>query len=130
MILDSSSFPLFHGGQVFYQLVCPLQLFFLRFSSVSLHCSPIQFFCSLSHAPLAFCMHLLMLLFTSLYFSDPSGSDRFFLSSLLLSHRSRISAVIQFFFFFFCVCVCVCVFVFPSDDVCQGFHWLFQSLLC
>ena len=39
-----------------------------------------------------------MLLFTSLYFSDPSGSNLFFLSSLLLSHRSRISAVIQFFF--------------------------------
>ena len=24
MILDSSRFPLFHGGQVFHQLVCPL----------------------------------------------------------------------------------------------------------
>ena len=65
-------------------------LFFL--SSISLHCSPIQF-------SLAFFMHLLMLLFTSLYFSDPSGSNFFFLSSLLLSHRSRISAVIQGFFF-------------------------------
>ena len=43
-------------------------------------------------------MHLLMLLFTSLYFSDPSGSNLFFFSSLLLSHRSRISAVIQGFF--------------------------------
>ena len=49
-----------------------LLLFFLRFSSISLHCSPIQF-------SLAFFMHLLMLLFTSLYFSDPSGSI-FFLS--------------------------------------------------
>ena len=39
-----------------------------------------------------------MLLFTSLYSSDPSGSNLFFLSSLLLSHRSRISAVIQVFF--------------------------------
>ena len=46
-----------------------------------------------------FFMHLLMLLLTSLYFSDPSGSNLFFLSSLLLSHRSRISAVIQVFFF-------------------------------
>ena len=42
-----------------------LLLFYLRFSSISLHCSPIQF-------SLAFFMHLLMLLFTSLYFSDPS----------------------------------------------------------
>ena len=42
-------------------------------------------------------MHLSMLLFTSLYFSVPSGSNRFFLSSLLLSHRSRISAMIQVF---------------------------------
>ena len=65
-----------------------LLLFFLRFSSISLHCSPIQF-------SLDFFMHLLMLLFTSLYFSDPAGSNLFFLSSLLLSHRSRISAVIQ-----------------------------------
>ena len=30
-----------------------------------------------------------MLFFTSLYFSVPSGSNFFFLSSLLLSHRSR-----------------------------------------
>ena len=58
-----------------------------RFSSIALHCSPIQF-------SLAFLMHLLMVLFTSLYFSEPSGSSLFFLSSLLLSHRSRISAVI------------------------------------
>ena len=36
-----------------------------------------------------------MLLFTSLYFPDPSGSNRFFLRSLLLSHGSRISAVTQ-----------------------------------
>ena len=37
-----------------------LLLFFLRFSSISLHCSPIQF-------SLAFFTHLLMLLFTSLH---------------------------------------------------------------
>ena len=42
-------------------------------------------------------MHLL-LLFTSLYFSDPSGSNLFFLSSLLLSHRSNIFVVTQVFF--------------------------------
>ena len=86
-----------------------LLLLFLRFSSVSLHCSPIQF-------SFAFFMHLSIFFFTSLYISDPSGSNRFFLCSLLLSHRSRISAVIQVGFFF-------------SDDVCQGSHWLFQLLL-
>ena len=69
-----------------------LLLFFLRFSSVSLHSSHIQF-------SLAFFVHPSMWLLTSLYFSDPSGSNLFFLSSLLLSHRSRISAVIQVFFF-------------------------------
>ena len=68
-----------------------LLLFFLRFPSISLHCSPIQF-------SLAFFMLLLMSLFTSLYFSDPSGSNRFFLSSLLLLHRSIIYAVTQGFF--------------------------------
>ena len=48
-----------------------LLLFFFRFSSISLHCSPIQF-------SFDFFMHLLMLLFTSLYFPDPSGSKLFF----------------------------------------------------
>ena len=55
---------------------------------MSLHYSPIQFY-------FAFFGHLLMVLFASLYFSDPSSSNRFFLSSLLLSHRSRIYAVTQ-----------------------------------
>ena len=55
---------------------------------MSLHYSPIQFY-------FAFFKHLLMVLFASLYFSDPSSSNRFFLSSLLLSHRSRSSAVTQ-----------------------------------
>ena len=48
-------------------------------------------------------MHLLMLLFTFLFFSDLSGSNRFFLCSLLLSHRSKISAVTQVFFFWRCL---------------------------
>ena len=47
-----------------------LLLFFLRFSAISPHCSPIQF-------SLAFFMHILLLLFTSLYFSDPSSSIYF-----------------------------------------------------
>ena len=73
-----------------------LLLFFLRFSSISLHCFPIQF-------SFAFFMHLLMLSFTSLYFSDPSGSNRFVISSLFLSHRLRIYVVTQGFFFLRCL---------------------------
>ena len=49
-------------------------------------------------------MHLLRLLFTSLCFSDPSGSNLFFLSSLLLSHRSKKNVQWPsccFFWFFF-----------------------------
>ena len=101
MILDSSRFPLFHSGQSFTSWYALLLLFFLRFSSISLHCSTTQFFS-------AFFMHLLMLLFTSLYFSDPSGSNLFFLSfsffslSLLL-YRSRISAVIHGLFYWRCL---------------------------
>ena len=66
-----------------------LLLFFLRFSSISL----------------------------TLYFSDTSGSNILFLSSLLLSQRSRNSEVTRFFLFFLC-------------NVCKESHWLFQSLLC
>ena len=86
------AFPCFTVVKSFTCWYVLLLLFFLRFSSVSLHCAPIQF-------SFAFFMHLLMSLFTSLYFAAPSGSNLFFLSSLLLSHRSRISAVIQGFFF-------------------------------
>ena len=81
MILHSSSFSLFHSGQVFHEFVCPLTVFFLRFSSISLHCSPIQF-------SFAFFMHLLML-FTSLYFSEPSGSI-FFFCLFHLCHCGRV----------------------------------------
>ena len=81
------AFPCFTAVKSFTSWYALLLLFFLRFSSISLHCSPIQF-------SFAFFVHLSVLLFTSLYFSDPSGSIFFFLSSLLLSHRSRISAVI------------------------------------
>ena len=63
-----------------------LLLFFPRFPAISWHCFSTQF-------SFAFFMHL-VLLFSSLYFSDP-----FFLSSVLLSHRSRISAVTQDFLF-------------------------------
>ena len=88
-VLVTPCFTVVKSFTIWYAL---LLLFFLRFSSISLHSSPIQF-------SFAFFMHLLiLLLFTSLYFSDPSGSNRFFLSSLLLWHRSRITAVTQFFF--------------------------------
>ena len=43
-ILDSSSFPLFDSAQLFHKLYALLLMFFLRFSSVSLHCSPIHNF--------------------------------------------------------------------------------------
>ena len=82
-------------------------LFFLRFSLVSLHCCPIQF-------SFAFFMHLLML-FTSLYFSDPSGSNFFFLSQFypLVAQIRNFCSDPGFF----------------SDDVCHRYHWLFLSLL-
>ena len=63
-------FPCFTVVKSFKSWHALLLLFFLRFSSVSLHCSPTQF-------PFAFFMHLL-LLFTSVYFSDPSGLNLFF----------------------------------------------------
>ena len=103
------TFPCFTVVKSFTSLYALLLLFFLRFSSVSLHYSPIRF-------SLAFFMHLSMLLFTSLYFSDPSSSNLFFLSFLLLSHRSRIFAVIQGF----------CLLTMFAKDL----KWLFQSLLC
>ena len=57
------AFPCFTVVKSFTRWYALLLLFFLRFSSISLHCHPIQF-------SLAFFMHLLMLWFTSLYFSD------------------------------------------------------------
>ena len=84
------AFPCFTVVKSFTSLYAHLLLFFLRFSSVLLHCS-IQF-------SFAFFLHLMMIMFSSLYFSDSSGSDLFFLRSLLLCDRSRISAVIHFFF--------------------------------
>ena len=90
------AFPCFTVVKSFTSWYVLLLLFFIRFSSISLHCSPIQF-------SFAFFMHLLILLFTSLYFSGPSASNLFFLKSLLLSHRSRISAVIQGFFLWRCL---------------------------
>ena len=51
-ILDSSSFPLFHSGQVFHQLVCPLTVVFpqIFFHFTTLFSYPVFF--SLFRAPL------------------------------------------------------------------------------
>ena len=59
-ILDSSCFPLFHSGQVFHQLVCPLtvvppQIFF---NLTTLFSYPVFF--SLFHAPLDVVVHFLV----------------------------------------------------------------------
>ena len=55
--VDGSSFPLFHSGQVFRELVCPLTVVLPhRFCSISLHCYPLQDFFPL------FLIHFLMLL--------------------------------------------------------------------
>ena len=70
IVVVSPSFTVVKSFTSWYAL---LLLFFPRFSSVSPHRSPIQFF-------FALCMHLLMLFSTSLYFSDPSGSNLVFLS--------------------------------------------------
>ena len=79
------AFPCFTVVNSFTSGYAPLLLFFLRVSSISLHGSTIQF-------SFALFMHFFILLCTSLYFSDPSGSNLFFLSSFLLLHTSRISA--------------------------------------
>ena len=76
------AFPCFTVVKSFMSWYALLLLFLLRFSSISLHRSPIQF-------SFAFYMYLLMLLFTSLYFSDPSGSNLFIFSDSPLLHRSR-----------------------------------------
>ena len=67
------AFPCFTVVKSFASWYALLLLFFLRFSSISLHCSHIQF-------SFTFFTHLLIL-FTSLYFSDPLGSNHFFLFS-------------------------------------------------
>ena len=85
--LTEVAFPCFTVVKSFTSWYASCCLFFLRFSTFSLHCSPIQL-------PFAFFMHHLML-FASLYFSDPSGSNLFLLSSLLLSQKSKISAVLK-----------------------------------
>ena len=74
-ILDNNSFSSFTVVKFFTRWYALLLLFFLGFSSILLQFSPTKF-------SFAFFMHLLMLLFTSLYFLDISGP--FFLLSQFL----------------------------------------------
>ena len=60
------SFPCFTEIKSFMSWYALLLLFFLGFSSISLHCSPTQF-------SFAFFMHFMMLLFTSLYWKKTWG---------------------------------------------------------
>ena len=68
------AFPCFTVVKSFTSWYALLQLFFFRFSSISLHCSRIKF-------SFAFFMHLLMLLFTCLYLSNTVGFNLFSLLS-------------------------------------------------
>ena len=127
-ILDNNSFSSFTVVKFFTRWYALLLLFFLGFSSILLQFSPTKF-------SFAFFMHLLMLLFTSLYFLDISGP--FFLLSQFLPSVAQTKNLRNdpgcYFIYLFnqlvlkkkCVWVCV-----SSDDVCQGLHWLFRSLLC
>ena len=114
-ILDSSSFYLFHSGQVFHELVCPLTVVLpqIFFNLTTLFSYPVIF--CLFQLSFAFFMHLLMLLLTSLYFSATSGSNCFF---SVLSFCRTDQEFLQ------------CPRVFSFDNVCQGSQLLFQSLLC
>ena len=108
-ILDSSRSPLFHSGKVFHQLVCPLTVVLpqIFFSLTTLFSYPVFF--SLFHAPLDIVVHFLVFL----------RSFRFESFLLLVLSFCRTDQIfLQW------------PRVFSSDDVCQGSHWLFQSLLC
>ena len=103
------AFPCFTMVKSFTSWYALLLLFFLRFSSVSPHCSPIQFSFAFFHAPLDVVVHFLVFL-------------RSFRFKLFLSQFSSFVAQIKNF--------CIDPGFFSSDDVCQGSHWLFQSLQC
>ena len=107
--LGQYRFPLFHSGQAFHHLVCPLTFVLpqIFFSLTSLFSYPVFF--SLFHAPLDVVVH-------SLVFLRSSRLKSF------LSQFSPFVAQIKNF--------CNDPGFFSSDDVCQGSHWLFKSLLC
>ena len=86
-ILDSSSFFLFHSGQVFHELVYPLTVVPPQklFSLITLFSYPVFF--RLFHAPFDVAVHFPVFLRSFKFY-------RSFLSSLLLSHWSKFSAMI------------------------------------
>ena len=92
LILDSSCFSFFHSGQVFHKMVCAFTfgLSHIFFNLTTLF--SLSVFCCHFHAPLDVVVHLPVFLRSFKF-------KLFFLSSLHLSHRSRISAVSQVFFF-------------------------------
>ena len=109
------AFPCFTVVKSFTSWYALLLLFFLRFSSISLHCFPIQFSFFLFYAPLDVVLLFLVFLRSFRYCEN-----------LFLSQFPPLVTQIKNF--------CsdpVCLFFFSSDDVCQGSHRLFQSpLLC
>ena len=100
------AFPCFTVVKSFTSWYALLLLFFLRFSAISLHCSPI-FFC-LFHTPLDIVVHYLVFLRSSRF--------KYFLPVLSFCHTDK-----EFLWW---------PRVLSSDNVCQRPNWLFQSLLC
>ena len=90
------TFPCFTVVQSFYQFVCPLTVVLLQifFNLTTLFPYPVLF---------SLFMLLLMLLFTSLYFAAPSGSNLFFLKSLLLSDRSGTLYISMYLSMYLCI---------------------------
>ena len=96
-IFDSSRFPLFHSGQVFHKLLCPLTVVVPQINLTTLFSYPL--FLCLFHTPLDVIVHFLVF-FRSFTFKS-------ILSFLLLSHKSRILQWPN---------------VFSFDHVCKGYH--------
>ena len=108
-ILDSNSFPFFHSSQVFHKLICPLTVVLPRifFNVIALFSYPVLF--CLFRAPLDGVVRILIFL-------------RSFKFKSFLSQFSPFVAQIKN--------LCSDPGFLSFDDVCQGSHWLFQSLLC
>ena len=77
MIFDSSSFTLFHSGQVFHELVCSLTVVVPQIVYYLIHCSPIQF--SFAFFGTSWCCYSLLctshILQVKLFLSQVSPSD-------------------------------------------------------
>ena len=89
LVLDGAGSSFLCSCEVFYNLICPFCVIFVRLISISSHCSSVQF-------SFTCLMAFLILLFISLYWLLPCASCFSLFSSLLLSHISRISSVIHF----------------------------------